>query len=64
VCSDYKLYSGGTIKYNSNLSITTSKQLNSMLGGNNHYNEIGKNNFPGSDFANGIEFKLIQKTGF
>jgi hypothetical protein len=64
VCSDYNLYSDGIIKYNSNLSVTTSKQLNTMLGGTEHYNKIGKNNFPGTDFENGINFKLIQKTGF
>ncbi|MEM6342944.1 MAG: hypothetical protein AAF927_03655 [Bacteroidota bacterium] len=64
VCTDYKLYSGEIIKYNSKLSIKTSKHINTMLGGTTHYNAIGKKSRPGSDFSNGIKFKLIQKTGF
>src|SRR5690625_1735404 len=63
VSKDYSLRNG-QIYYNSGQSIKTSKQINSILGGTKHYNKVGKKNRPGSDFGNGIDFKLIQKAGF
>jgi len=63
VCTDYSL-KGGTVYYKSKLSIKTSKQINTMLGATKHYDAVGKKSRPGSDFGNGIQFKLIQKTGF
>lgn len=54
----------GQIYFNSKESIETSKQLNTILGSTKNYNGIGNRNRPGSDFGNGIDFKLIQKSGF
>lgn len=63
VCTDYSLING-KIYYNSKLSIQTSKQINTMLGATKHYDAVGTKSRPGSDFGNGINFKLIQKSGF
>ncbi|MFO8021849.1 MAG: RHS repeat-associated core domain-containing protein, partial [Perlabentimonas sp.] len=63
VSTDYSL-KGGSVYYNTKLSIKTSRQINTMLGATRHYNAVGYKNRPGSDFSNGINFKLIQKSGF
>jgi hypothetical protein len=63
VSTDYSL-SGGRIYYDSKVSIKTSNQINKMLGATKDYNSVGNKNRPGSDFGKGIQFKLIQKSGF
>ena len=35
-----------------------------MLGSTTDYDSTGKKSRPGSDFGNGMNFKLIQKTAF
>jgi hypothetical protein len=54
----------GDVFYNSKESIQTSRQINTFLGGTKHHNATGNRNRPGSDFGNGIDFKLIQKSRF
>ncbi|HOV55811.1 MAG TPA: RHS repeat-associated core domain-containing protein [Bacteroidales bacterium] len=63
ISTDYFI-KNGLLYYNSNTSINTSTQINTLLGATKHYNAVGTKNRPGSDFNNGINFKLIQKSGF
>ncbi len=63
VCTEY-IKNGTELKYNCELSKKTSKLINQMLGSTTDYDSTGKKSRPGSDFGNGMNFKLIQKTAF
>lgn len=63
VSTNYSLKKG-KVYYNSILSKSTSKQINGILGATKNYDSVGNRGYPGSDFSNGISFKLIQKSGF
>ena len=63
VCTEYIL-ENKKIYYNTKLSKETSKKINSLLGATKHYDKVGTKNRPGSDFSNGIDYKLIQKSAF
>jgi hypothetical protein len=63
VSTDYSIVNGQVV-FNSKLSMEASKKINTFLGATKNYTAVGKKKRPGSDFKNGISFKLIQKTGF